>query len=436
MNLFDVYPLFGIEPVKAQGSYLWDKNGTKYLDMYGGHAVISIGHSHPHYVKMISEQLEKIGFYSNSVKIPLQEELARKLGEMSGYPDYQLFLCNSGAEATENALKLASFHNKKKRVIAFHKSFHGRTSLAVAATDDKSIQAPVNENHAITFLPFNNIEALQNENGDDVCAVIIEGIQGVGGVNIPTTEFLQLIRDWCNRNGALMIVDEIQSGYGRSGKFFAHQCVGHPERSRRMAGEQLLNPSTPLRVTAVQPDIITVAKGMGNGFPVAGVLISPEIKPKHGMLGTTFGGNHLACAAAIAVVDVIRNDKLVENARKIGIYIKGSIVKNDSIKEVRGLGLMIGIELNFPSAELRNELLFTHKIFTGSSSNKNVLRILPALNITKAEADIFLQAFQESLKKVTPLQAREASLPPSHTQKASPQGGPLISNIQHLKSNI
>lgn len=376
MKLFDVYPLFDIEPVKAQGSYLWDKNGVQYLDMYGGHAVISIGHSHPHYVQMLSEQLGKIGFYSNSVKISLQEELANKLGELSGYPDYQLFLCNSGAEANENALKLASFHNKKKRVLAFCKSFHGRTSLAVAATDDKNIQAPVNETENITFLPFNDIEALQKENDNGVCAVIVEGIQGVGGVQIPTSEFLNAIRTWCDQHNALMILDEIQSGYGRSGRFFAHQHAG------------------------VKPDIITIAKGMGNGFPVAGVLIAPEIKPKHGMLGTTFGGNHLACAAAIAVLDVMKEEKLIENATVMGEYIINHLLKSEAIKEVRAQGLMIGIELNFPSAELRSELLNTHKIFTGSASNKNVLRILPALNITKKEADTFLNAFSRSFTKI------------------------------------
>jgi len=374
MNLFDVYPLFDITPVEAKGCYIRDKSGTKYLDMYGGHAVISIGHSHPYYVKMLKEQVEKIGFYSNSVKIPLQEELAQKLGELSGYPDYQLFLCNSGAEANENALKLASFHNGKKRVIAFSKSFHGRTSLAVAATDDKSIQAPVNENEHITFLPFNDITALQNEKGNDVCAVIIEAIQGVGGVQIPTTGFLKSIRVWCNENNAVMILDEIQSGYGRSGKFFAHQYSG------------------------VKPDIITVAKGMGNGFPIAGVLISPEIKPKYGMLGTTFGGNYLACAAAIAVLDVIKNENLMQHAAEMGNYLMQKLSAFDGIKEIRGLGLMIGIELESPSSIIRNELLNKHKILTGSSSNKNTLRILPPLTITKSEADFFLQAFEQVLK--------------------------------------
>lgn len=416
MNLFDVYPLFDITPVKAQGCWLWDKNGTKYLDMYGGHAVISIGHSHPHYVKFLQEQSSKIGFYSNSVKIPLQEELAQKLGELSGYPDYQLFLCNSGAEANENALKLASFHTKKKRVIAFSKAFHGRTSLAVSVTDDKSIQAPVNENAHITFLPFNDIEALQNENGDDVCAVIIEGIQGVGGVQIPTTEFLLAIRSWCNQHGAVMILDEIQSGYGRSGKFFAHQ-LPHPRPLSE--GEGSSNSMTSQDDTAKKhgsdsssplerrvggeavPDIITVAKGMGNGFPVAGVLISPEIKPKHGMLGTTFGGNYLACAAAIAVLDVIKKENLMQHAAEVGNYLMQKLSAFDGIKEIRGLGLMIGIEMQTPSAIIRNELLNKHKILTGSSSNKNTIRILPPLTITKSEADIFLEALEQVLKTIS-----------------------------------
>ncbi len=376
MKSFDVYPLFDLEPVKAQGCFLWDKNGTKYLDLYGGHAVISIGHSHPYYVKKITEQLHDIGYYSNSVKISLQEELAHKLGEMSGYSDYQLFLCNSGAEANENAFKLASFHNKRKRVIAFSKSFHGRTSLAVAATDDRVIQAPVNENPYVTFLQFNNIEALHDEDGGDVAAVIAEGIQGVGGVNVPTPEFFQGIRKWCDHHGALMIADEIQSGYGRTGKFFSHQY------------------------SSVKPDIITVAKGMGNGFPVAGVLISPEIKPKHGMLGTTFGGNHLACAAAIAVLDVMKKEKLMEHAAEIGNYLLKKLAALEGIKELRGKGLMIGIELEQPTAIIRNELLQKHKMLTGSSSNKNTIRILPPLCIKKEEADLFLRAFESVLKNI------------------------------------
>jgi acetylornithine aminotransferase len=379
MKLFDVYPLFDIEPVKALGSDVWDKNGVKYLDLYGGHAVISIGHSHPKYVRAIASQLENIAFYSNSVKIPLQEILAEKLGKTSGYTDYALFLCNSGAEANENALKLASFHTDKKKVVAFGKAFHGRTSLAVAATDDKKIVAPVNETENLIFLPFNDENALQafmtSALAEEVCAVIIEGIQGVGGVNIPTNSFLQKIKTFCSQTGAMLILDEIQSGYGRSGKFFAHQ---HSD---------------------IQPDIITIAKGMGNGFPVAGVLTHPKIQAKYSMLGTTFGGNYLACAAAITVLDVIEEENLVANAYKMGEYLMSKLQNIEGIKEVRGLGLMVGIELDMPCADIRNALLYEHKIFTGSSSNKNTLRILPALNIQKEELDRFLNAFTQVLSK-------------------------------------
>ena len=378
MNLFDVYPLFDITPVRGEGLYLFDEAGTRYLDLYGGHAVISVGHSHPHYVKAITEQLNKLGFYSNSVKIPLQQQLADKLGELSGYPDYALFLCNSGAEANENALKLASFKNGRKKIIAFQKSFHGRTSLAVAATDDRSIQASINGGGEIVFLRLNDEDALRNAIGDDVCAVIMEGIQGVGGVNVPDTSFLQLARELCDQYEASLIVDEIQSGYGRSGNFFAHQYAG------------------------IKPDIITVAKGMGNGFPVAAVLISPVHQAKHGLLGTTFGGNYLACAAAIAVLDIIKEEELVTNARETGNYFVEQLKTMNGIKEIRGQGLMIGIELNSPCAAVRNELLQTHKIFTGTSSNKNTLRILPPLIIRKNEVDIFLEAFNTSLKKHNP----------------------------------
>jgi len=373
MKTFDVYPLFDIEPVKAEGCWLWDKAGKKYLDFYGGHAVISIGHTHPHYVKMLEEQLEKIAFYSNSVKIKQQEELAQKLGELSGYADYALFLCNSGAEANENALKLASFHNGRKKVIAFEKSFHGRTSLAVAATNDASIQAPVNI-HDVQFLPLNNAETFTKAINKDVCAVIIEGIQGVAGIQVPTADFLKLIRQKCDETGAVMILDEVQSGYGRSGKFFAHQFAN------------------------VKPDIITTAKGMGNGFPVAGVIISPVFKSKHGMLGTTFGGNYLACAAAIAVLDVIKSEQLVANSRNIGDYLIEKLKKIEGVKEVRGMGLMIGVELHFNSAQVRNDLVFKHSIFTGSAANKNTIRLLPPLNITKAEADYFLGEFVKALQ--------------------------------------
>lgn len=371
MKTFDVYPLFDIEPVRAEGSYVWDKNDTKYLDLYGGHAVISIGHTHPHYVEMLSGQLNKMAFYSNSVKIPLQEELAEKLGTLSGYKEYDLFLCNSGAEANENALKLASFHNKRKKIIAFNQSFHGRTSLAVAATDDAKILAPVNETTNIIFLPLNDQEALTQHLTDEVCAVIVEGIQGVGGVHIADASFLKLMRTLCDQTGAVMILDEVQSGYGRSGYFFAHQHA------------------------AVQPDLITIAKGMGNGFPVGGVLIAPKFEAKHGMLGTTFGGNYLACAAAIAVLDVIASEQLVTHASQIGSYLINELKAIAQVKEVRGMGLMIGIVLNEPCAGIRNKLLHDYHIFTGASSDKNTLRILPALNLSKDDADKFLQAFKE-----------------------------------------
>lgn len=374
MKTFDVYPLLNVEPVKASGCWLWDKEGNKYLDLYGGHAVISIGHTHPHYVKKIEEQLEKIGFYSNSVKIPIQDELAQKLGELSGYNDYNLFLCNSGAEANENALKLASFHNGRKKIIAFTKAFHGRTSLAVAATDNKSIVAPVNETDNIVFLPFNDETALENAMNDTVCAIIIEGMQGVGGIQIPTDAFLQKAKVLCEKHNAVLILDEVQSGYGRSGKFFSHQFSG------------------------VKPDIITTAKGMGNGFPIGGVLIGPKFAQKHHMLGTTFGGNHLACAAAIAVLDVIKNEKLMMNAKAIGDYMTAVLKKITGVKEVRGRGLMIGVELEFPYDQVRNELIFTHRIFTGTAG-KNIIRLLPPLTLTKEEAEIFLHAFAAVMKK-------------------------------------
>lgn len=375
MNLFDVYPLFDITPVRGEGVYLYDDKGTRYMDFYGGHAVISIGHSHPHYVKAISGQLQQLGFYSNSVKIPAQQEFAEKLGELSGYKDYSLFLCNSGAEANENALKLASFRNGRKKIIAFKKSFHGRTSLAVAATDDKLIQAQVNNYNDIVFLPLNDEEALVEAFSDDICAVIIEGIQGVGGVNIPDVSFLKLLRAMCDKHGAALILDEIQSGYGRSGHFFAHQYAN------------------------IKPDLITMAKGMGNGFPIGGVLIHPSYKAKHGLLGTTFGGNYLACAAAIAVLDVMKNEGLIENAQSTGNYFTQQLSKISGLKEIRSMGLMIGIELDGPCAAIRTELLQTHKIFTGTSSSKNTLRVLPPLTIKKNEVDVFIEAFQSSLQK-------------------------------------
>ena len=373
MNLFDVYPLLNITPVRGEGMFLFDEQGNRYMDLYGGHAVVSVGHSHPHYVKAISQQLKKLGFYSNSVKIPIQNELADKLGAICGYPDYSLFLCNSGAEANENALKLASFKNGKKKIIAFSKSFHGRTSLAVAATDDKSIQAKVNANDDILFLPFNDTAALENAFNDEICAVIIEGIQGVGGVNIPDVSFLKLLRELCNKHNAFLILDEIQSGYGRSGYFFAHQYAD------------------------IQPDLITVAKGMGNGFPIGAVLISPVFEAKHSLLGTTFGGNYLACSAAIAVLDIIEQENLIANARNIGNYLTAQLKEFKQLTEVRGMGLMIGIEMQEPIASLRKRLIQEHHIFTGTSSNKNTIRILPPLCISKADADYFLEAFSSSI---------------------------------------
>ncbi len=373
MKLFEVYPLFDVEPVKAEGCYLWDEQGTKYLDFYGGHAVISIGHTHPHYVKRISEQLGKIGFYSNSVPIAIQKELATKLGELSGYADWNLFLCNSGAEANENALKVASAYNKRRKVLVYEKGFHGRTSLAVAATDNPNILFPVNEGAEIVRLPWNDLEATKAElEKGDVCCVLIEGIQGVGGIQVPTTAFLQEVRRLCDIYETVLILDEIQSGYGRTGEFFAHQHSG------------------------VEPDLITVAKGMGNGFPVAGVLIHPKFKAVHGMLGTTFGGNHLACAASLAVLEVIEKENLLENTKEMGRYLTEQLGDISEIKELRGEGLMIGVEFEFPVAEMRKKLLFEHHIFTGSSSNKNTLRLLPPLNVSRVEIDLLI----ESLKKV------------------------------------
>lgn len=372
MKTFDVYPLFDIEPVKALGSYIWDEKGNKYLDLYGGHAVISVGHGHPYYVNMLAKQLTQIGFYSNSVKIPLQEELAQKLGKASGYEEYQLFLCNSGAEANENALKLASFHTGRKKVIAFSGAFHGRTSLAVATTDDKSIVAPVNETGNVTFHSFNDENAI-HEIDQEVAAVIIEGIQGVGGIRLPENNFLQKLAEQCKKTGSLLILDEIQSGYGRTGKFFAHQH------------------------TSIQPDLITIAKGMGNGFPIAGVLISPAIKAKHGLLGTTFGGNHLACAAGIAVLDIMQQQSLVQNASSKGNYLISALKTLPGVKAVRGLGLMIGIDVAGNAPEIRKSLLEKHRIFTGYSSSTKTIRLLPPLTITQTEIDLFINSFQKVL---------------------------------------
>lgn len=376
MKPFDVYSLLDIELVRGSDVFLWDAKGNQYLDMYGGHAVISVGHSHPRYVQAITQQLNEIGFYSNSIQIPLQLQLAEKLGELSGYSDYSLFLCNSGAEANENALKLASFANGKRKVLAFEKSFHGRTSLAVAATDDSSIQAEINRCHDVQFLPLNDLQQLEQAFTEDFCAVIIEGIQGVGGIHAPSTEFLLTLRRLCTDHSAVLILDEVQSGYGRSGFFFAHQESG------------------------IAPDIITVAKGMGNGFPVAGCLISPSFHAKKGMLGTTFGGNHLACSAAIAVLDIIREEELISNAETLGTYILQELRTLPNIEEVRGRGLMIGVQLPFAVAECRGQLLSKHQILTGTASSKNVMRILPPLTLKKKEADYFLESLHEVLRSL------------------------------------
>lgn len=374
MKLFDVYPLFDIEIVKGEGCYTYDAEGNKYLDLYGGHAVISVGHSHPHYLNALQEQASKLVFYSNSVINSLQQKLADKLGKISGYDDYQLFLINSGAEANENALKLASFHTGKKRVIAFGKAFHGRTSLAVEATDNPKIIAPINANNHVTFLTLNDIDAVKAElEKGDVCAVIVEGIQGVGGIRIPTAEFLHGIRQLCDEYDAVMILDEIQSGYGRSGKFFAHQHSG------------------------VRPDIITIAKGIANGFPMGGVLISPKFMPIYGQLGTTFGGNHLACAAAIAVLEIFEKENLVENARKVGEYLITELKKFPQIKEVRGEGLMIGMEFDYPVKELRSRLIHEQRVFTGASGT-NVVRLLPPLVLTMEQASDFITRFKKALE--------------------------------------
>ncbi|TVT43711.1 aminotransferase class III-fold pyridoxal phosphate-dependent enzyme [Hymenobacter setariae] len=375
MNLFNVYPLVDITPVRALGATLWDDQGQQYLDFYGGHAVISIGHSHPHYVQRLSEQLQNIGFYSNSVQIPIQRELAEKLGEVSGYPEYALFLCNSGAEANENALKLASFHTGKTRVLAFKGAFHGRTSGAVAATDNPKIVAPFNAGHAVSFLEYDLGAVEQALQAGDVCAAIIEPIQGVGGIIMPSDDFLRGLAALCQQYSALLIADEVQCGYGRSGKFFAHQWAG------------------------IQPDVISVAKGMGNGFPIGGILIAPHLKASYGLLGTTFGGNHLACAAALAVLEVIEQEHLVEHARTLGDYLRTELLAYAGAEEIRGRGLMIGVKYDFPVKEVRDKLLTEHHIFVGNASDPTVLRLLPPLNITKAEVDVFLQALYALTEK-------------------------------------
>ena len=375
MKLFDVYPLFDIVPVSAEGCYITDDKGIEYLDLYGGHAVISVGHSHPAYVKKLTDQLQKIGFYSNSVQNPLQQELALKLGEQSGYPDYSLFLCNSGAEANENALKLASFHTGKGRIISFEKSFHGRTSAAVAVTDNPKIISPLNNTVARTMLPLNDVIKLESAlKQGDVAAVIVEGIQGIGGCRVPEPAFLKAASQLCEKYGVVLILDEIQSGYGRSGKFFAHQYAD------------------------IKPDIISVAKGMGNGFPVGGILISPKLKPWFGMLGTTFGGNYLACAAGIAVLDIMKAENLVDNALEVGNYMFSKLAQIHQIKELRGKGLMIGVEFDFPVAPIRKQLLFEEKIFTGVSGT-NTIRILPPLTLTKNQVDLFINSLVKVLNK-------------------------------------
>jgi acetylornithine/N-succinyldiaminopimelate aminotransferase len=378
MNLFDVYPINDITIVKAKGSYVWDEKGEQYLDLYGGHAVISIGHTHPHWVKRIEEQLEKIAFYSNSIRIPLQQQLAEKLGKVSGKADYQLFLCNSGAEANENALKLASFHNGRKKIVAFSKSFHGRTSLAVSVTDNKNYIAPVNETDNVIFLPFNDEDALEecfDKNGKEISSVIIEGIQGVGGINVAEDSFLRKIRSLCDKYGAVYIADSVQCGYGRTGKFFSHDFAG------------------------VNADIYSMAKGMGNGFPVAGIIVAPHIKPKHFQLGTTFGGNHLACAAALAVLEIIEEEKLMGNAVMVGKYLKDELNAIPELKNVRGRGLIIGFDTPDELKDLKKNLLWEQKIFTGEAK-PNVIRLLPSLGLKKRDAEQFIESLKEEIQKL------------------------------------
>ena len=376
MKLFDVYPLYDIEIVKALGSSVWDEKGQEYLDFYGGHAVISIGHTHPHYVERLTDQIRKVGFYSNSVKISAQKELADKIGKLSGHDDYQFFMCNSGAEANENAMKLASFHTGRKKIVAMHGSFHGRTSLAVAATDNPNIVAPVNRTDNVIFVTLNDEQELEHlfaKEGDEIAAVILEGIQGVGGIRIASDDYLRKIRTLCDKYGAVYIADSVQCGCGRTGKYYSHDWAG------------------------VNADIYTMAKGIGNGFPVAAISIAPHIAPKYGMLGTTFGGNHLACAAALAVAEVMAEDNLVEHARQTGDYLLAELRKLPNIKEVRGKGLMIGVELNEESAPFRKKLLFDEHIFVGSSSDKNTFRLLPALNISRENCDKLLASLRKLL---------------------------------------
>ena len=375
MPLFDVYPRFDVTPVRAKGAYVYDEKGQEYLDFYGGHGVISIGHTHPHYVKLLEQQLQLIGFYSNSVNMPLQEELAKKLAIQSGYADHQLFLCNSGAEANENALKLASFHTGKKKVIAFRKSFHGRTAATLNVTDNANISAPINlDNYPVVWADLNNEKAVtQALRTKDVAAVIVEGIQGVGGLDMPTVAFLQFLSKSCKENDALLILDEIQSGYGRSGKFFAHQYAG------------------------IQPDLITMAKGMGNGFPIGGVLIAPQIKAKAGMLGTTFGGNHLACTAGIAVLDVLATEKLISNVIQMHQLLIDGLQHILGVRVIKGKGLMLGVQFDFPVKEMRSKLLYEHHVFTGAASDPTLLRILPPLGIDAAHIQTFIHALKNVL---------------------------------------
>lgn len=374
MQLFDVYPLYDVTPVSAKGIVVTDDKGQEYLDFYGGHAVISIGHSHPHYVKRIKDQLDKIGFYSNAVQNPIQEELAQKLGKLSDCENYNLFLCNSGAEANENALKMASFITGNSRIVAFNNSFHGRTSAAVAATDNASINAPINKQQQVTFLALDDSDGLQMElNKGDVCAVIIEAIQGVGGLDEPSTTFYQNIASLCKEHKVVLIADEVQSGYGRSGKFFGFQHHN------------------------IEPDIISIAKGMGNGFPVGGILLHEDIKASHGLLGTTFGGNHLACAASLAVLEVIEDENLIENAAKLGVYFNRKAKEIPQVKRVKGRGLMLGLEFDFEVGPLRKKMIYDYHLFTGGAKDKYVLRILPALNITEKDIDTFFEALKAAL---------------------------------------
>jgi acetylornithine aminotransferase len=374
MKLFDVYPLYDVTPVRAKDCIVYDDKGVEYLDFYGGHGVISIGHSHPTYVSKISEQVATLGFYSNAIQNPLQEELAEKLGAFSGYPDYTLFLCSTGAEANENALKLASFHTNKARVIAFENSFHGRTSAAVSVTDNPKINAPINKCNPVTFLPLNKIDLVEAElKKGDVCAVIIEGVQGVGGLDEGTKDFFKGLENLCVEYDVVLILDEVQSGYGRSGRFFAHQYHD------------------------INPDIISLAKGMGNGFPIGGILISPKFEASYGLLGTTFGGNHLSCAAGIAVIDTLEKENLLSNVNEMSAYFISEAKKIPQVKKIKGKGLMLGLEFDFEVGELRKKMIYDKHIFTGSANNKKLLRILPPLTVTKEHIDIFFTALKEVL---------------------------------------